>query len=287
MKPISISSNFLTLTALYSGSLRRKIESELDLSYGEFMALSAIYFDRVSSVSELAKQLPLTPSRASLITKRLAEQGYIYKRRHGATDGRILISEGGEAVVRKAFALTDETYDELISPINQSLKASFVAGLIATAVVVNGMTYRGQTPDVSVMCSTVFLHTEQTIIKEARNFGLSFADFRVLVAIAKASGALTVSKIEHYLIMPKSTVSESVSKLKRKGLITSTRIDGRSSLLMICPHAEDEVDEILRSVEASAIRNARPVRQEERDLYYLIVDETVAALRKGKLPALS
>lgn len=281
MEAMRLSSNFLTLTAVFSGFLRRKVEGELSLTYNEYIALAAIRFEGVSSVTALAERLSLTPSRASTTTRELAERGLIEKRRSGGRCERIAITEEGESLMARSFELADEAYEEFIAPIDESSRASFVAGFIATAVVLIGMTYRGDILDIPVMCATVFLHTERIITKKSKEHGLSLADLRVLLAVARGSGSVSASQLSHYLIMSKSTVSESVGRLRRKALVTANRRDGRSSLLSIRAGAEDEVSEILRGVEAAAIGGMRPVRYDERSLYYKIVDQTVAALREG------
>lgn len=282
MEAMPLSSNFITLTALFASSLRRKVEKEISLTYNEYRVLAVVYYEGVGSVSALADRLSLTSSRASTTTRELAGRGLLEKRRSGAKGGRIFVTAKGEGLMKRSFTLADEAYDEFIAPIDKSLRASFVAGFIATAAVVSGMSYRGGSPDIPVMCATVFLHTEQSITKSAKEHGLSLADFRVLLAVARGSGNLTASKLAHYLIMPKSTVSEAVGRLRRRGLVCERRTDGRSALLSIRAGSEDAVSEILRGVEAAAIGATRPIRHDERSLYYLIVDETVAALRNRR-----
>lgn len=272
----------ITLVAVFNQSLRRALSAELSLTMAEYLILSSICDEGLSSVSALSKRLDILPPRVSSSVTELAKRGYLDKLPSGSSEGRLKPTVQGRFCNDRARAVAADANEAVLSSVPRSLRDSFAVCFIVAAVIEEERIYRNGVPDTTAMYVRVFSRTERLITKTAKGHGMSFMDCRVALALLDGRNELTPSQLCRMLVAPKSSVSESLGRLGRAGVVALEPLDGRSVAASLCEEAVCGVDRLAHELSEAIHKAYRPIRKEERVLCEQVADIVAENARAGR-----
>jgi DNA-binding MarR family transcriptional regulator len=114
------------------------------------------------------------------------------------------------------------------------------------------------------------------------DLGLSFPQWRVLLACARAGAPLTIVELSDRTLVPHSTLSRQLTELERLGLIArGPAEDGRAVSIRLTPHGRERYRQALPVAEAETTAGLSPLSPEERTLLADMVARISAQVREG------
>jgi DNA-binding MarR family transcriptional regulator len=112
--------------------------------------------------------------------------------------------------------------------------------------------------------------------------GLSFPQWRVLLACARARAPLTIVELSDRTLVPHSTLSRQLTELERLGLIArGPAEDGRAVSIRLTPQGRERYRLALPVAEAETSAGLAPLSPEERALLADMVARISVQLREG------
>lgn len=131
------------------------------------------------------------------------------------------------------------------------------------------------------------LKVEENILKNSGGHNLSISEMHTLEAAGKGNDAKTIGEVAQALGITMPSVTVTLSRLEKKGLLTKTRADGdgRSVLVRLTPFGE-RVEHMHERFHAKMVNNITEILDEEEKRTLLLAVQKLNVFFKGKLSAL-
>lgn len=285
MEELFPTSDIITYVLCYNRAITRALRRECNLSLTQYRIL-AYLSDHPTGArpTDLARTLELTPAMITMTMSPLESAGLV-KRYDVDGSARPVerLTRAGVNRSRDADTVLVAAHDEYFSPLPANLRSIVESGSTITNI---GSALGNRVRDGHFFAAFETLHAFSTVERlltiSTKQFGLPVNGFRIAFELDQADGPLSPGAIGSRLLLSASTLSYSLDKLRRAGIVTQTpsKLDRRSDLCELTAYGAERCtamrDEI-RAMFMTGIRHSEPA---ERSAYRDAASIIVSSLRR-------
>ncbi|MDO4290284.1 MAG: MarR family winged helix-turn-helix transcriptional regulator [Eggerthellaceae bacterium] len=275
-----LTNDLLTMTHLLCTVPDREMRGTYGMVINDYRTLAYVEQGMACTVTELARALDVAKCKASGYVSKLCTRGFIARKERVGSKVLLATTEEGSRFARESRVFLASVFERMLSPLNQSQRNLYDMGCTATATMADGFRLVEEAPDFVYIYLRSCLLTELFVTKTTRKYRLSLNEFRILFALLQEKDVLTSSDLMTTLLLPKATTSDCVQVLRRRGLLGTVSLDGRSKGLSLTLAGRVLAERAACDVDRSYVQDVRSAQPFERNLYVEVASEIVANARK-------
>lgn len=261
-----LTDDLLTMTTVF-GSRGSEALRDYGISLNEYRTLGYLRQGMAHTVGRLSVLLDIAKCKVSCYVSKLCDLNCVEKGVRTGTSVELKITPHGIKVFEVTRDAINQAFDDILSPLDETQRTLFHMGCTATTTLYDGFRLTEKTPDFVYVYLRSCLLTEHSITKITQKRGLSLTGFRVLFALLNARAPLSPSEISRRIVVPKTTVSDCLSKCSKEGLVIIERRDGRSKLVSLTRKGTVAASLTALDVDRSYMEDVRQATSFERELY--------------------